>query len=256
MVMNRQTQKLIGNVLMPIYLHQEESYGVNDTNRLLASLPAREREQFFAGCDIVEVELGQILAESGEPFQHVYFPIDCLISLLVCLENSSRLKVSMTGNEGMLGSSLILDSQTSPLQAQVLGAGTALRMSADRFLSHVESTPALEKLIKRYMNGLFNQVSHSAACNYYHAVEERLARWLLLTHDRTRGDQLRLTQAFLSSMLGVRRSSITLAARALQKRGLIDYSRGNITVCDRLGLENASCRCYVADQVIYSQVAG
>ncbi len=248
--------EFIESVFMAIYLHQETSYKFNDTNRLLDSLPAKEREQFVADCDIVEVEFGQILAEPGEQFQHVYFPLDCLISLLARLENNARVKVSMAGNEGMLGISLILGGQKSPLQAQVLGAGTALHMPSDKFLSHLERTPALDQMIKRYINGLFNQISHSAACNYYHAVEGRLARWLLMTHDRTRGDQLRLTQGFLASMLGVRRSSVTVAARALKKRGLIDYYRGKIVVEDRPGLEEASCRCYVADQEIYSQMVG
>jgi CRP-like cAMP-binding protein len=229
---------------------------ISDSNRLLDSLPAGDKEHFLADCDTVVLEFGQILAEPGEEILYVYFPVDCLISLLVRLENQARLKVSMTGNEGMLGTPLMLDARTSPLQAQVEGVGTALRMSSACFLSHLESTPALAKLIKRYMNGLFTQVSQSAACNYYHAVEARLARWLLMTHDRTSGDQLQLTQSFLASMLGVRRSSITLAARALQKRELIDYYRGNITVHDRPGLEKASCRCYAADQEIYSQMVG
>lgn len=227
---------------------------ISDSNRLIASLPARDKEHFLADCDAVELKFGQILAEPGEPILHVHFPVDCLISLLVRLENKARLKVSMVGNEGMLGTPLMLGAQTSPLQALVQGEGTALRMSTTCFLSHLERIPGLETLIKQYMNGLFSQIFHSAACNYYHAVEERLARWLLITHDRTRGDQLRLTQEFLASILGVRRSSITLAARALQKRELINYRRGNITVNDRRGLEKASCLCYAADQEIYSQM--
>ncbi len=241
---------------MANYLPQENSYGFNDTNRLLDILPASEKEQFLADCDSVELKSGQILAEAGEEIKHVFFPVDCLISLLVRLDNNAQLKVSMAGNEGMFGTSLMLGAKTSPLQALVQGAGTILRMPSDRFLSHLERSTALDQLIKRYMNGLFNQISHSAACNYYHAVEGRLARWLLMTHDRTRGDQLQLTQNFLASMLGVRRSSITVAARALQKRRLIDYHRGKITVDDRPGLERASCRCYAVDQEIYSQIVG
>jgi len=226
------------------------------TNQLLDSLPAEDRKRFLADCDTVNLAFGQVLAEPGEQILHVYFPIGCLISLIVSLERNSRLEVSMAGNEGMLGISLMLGAQASPLQALVQGAGPVLRMSSAGFLDHLQRSPALEGVLKRYLNGLLGQVTQSAACAHFHVVEARLARWLLMTHDRTSGDQLQLTQSFLASMLGVRRSSITLAARALQKRELIDYYRGNITVHDRPGLEKASCRCYAADQEIYSQMVG
>ena len=217
------------------------------TNRLIDSLPEEERELFLAECDTVNLDFGQILAETGEPIQHVYFPVGCLISLIVSLESKSRLEVSMAGNEGMLGITLMLGAYKSPFQALVQGAGPALRMSSACFLNHLESSSALDGVIKRYLNVLLGQISQSAACARFHLVEARLARWLLMTHDRTRGDQLRLTHEFLSSMLGVRRAGVTQAACALQNRGLIDYQRGNITVHDRAGLERASCRCYSDD---------
>lgn len=227
-----------------------------DTNQLIDSLPERDREHFLAGCDTVELESGQILAEPGGRILHVHFPTGCLIALVVSLDSRARMEVSMAGNEGMLGISLILGAQTSPLQAMVQGAGTALRMSSACFLSHLERSPALEQLIKRYLNVLLSQISQSAACAHYHEVEARLARCLLMTHDRTRGNQLHLTHEFLSSMLGVRRAGISEAAKALQRRGLINYQRGNIIVHDRLGLEEAACPCYNTDREIYGQMFG
>jgi hypothetical protein len=149
----------------------------------------------------------------------------------------------------MLGISLMLGAQASPLQALVQGAGPVLRMSSAGFLDHLQRSPALEGVLKRYLNGLLGQVTQSAACAHFHVVEARLARWLLMTHDRTHGDQLHLTHEFLSSMLGVRRAGVTRAASELQVRGLIDYQRGHITVNDRRGLEQASCRCYADDLV-------
>ncbi len=218
-----------------------------DTNQLLDSLPAEDRERFLADCDTVRLEFGQSLAEPGEQILDVHFPTGCLISLIVSLGSKTRLEVSMAGNEGMLGSSLMLGAKTSPLQALVQRAGPALRMSSACFLSHLARSSALEAAIKRYIHVLLSQISQSAACAHSHVVEARLAKWLLMTHDRTHGDQLQMTHEFLSSLLGVRRAGVTRAASALQSRGLIEYQRGNITVNDRPGLERASCRCYADD---------
>lgn len=224
------------------------------TNRLLDNLPQEDRERFLADCEMVEMGLGQVLAEPGDRISNAHFPLDCFISLIATLENGSRLEVSMAGNEGMVGSSLMLGARSSSLQVLVQGAGPALRMSSACFQEHLEKSPALERLIKRYLNVLLNQISQSAACAHFHGVEARLARWLLMTHDRAHVDQLHLTHEFLSGMLGVRRAGVTLAAKALQMRGLIDYRRGRITVLDRPGLEEASCRCYAASREIYDQL--
>ncbi|GGC86080.1 Crp/Fnr family transcriptional regulator [Halopseudomonas salina] len=227
---------------------------LSNPNRLLDSLTAQELERFVADSDMVDLKFGQVLAEPGERILHVYFPIDCLASLIVTLESGARLEVSMVGNEGMVGVSLMLGVQESSIQVLVKGGGTALRMSSACFQDHLERSPALKKAIKRYLNALMSQIAQSAACAHFHAVEPRLARWLLMTHDRTQGDQLHLTHEFLSSMLGVRRSGVTVAAKALQSRGLIGYQRGKITVHDRPGLEEASCHCYVADRQIYDRM--
>lgn len=224
------------------------------TNRLLDSLPKKDRKRFLNDCETVDLEFGQLLSEPDENISHVHFPIDCLLSQIITLESGARLEISMAGNEGMAGISLMLGAQKSSLQVLVQRGGPALRMPAACFLDHLERSPALEKLMKRYLNVFINQISQSAACSYFHAMTARLARRLLMTHDRTQGDQLHLTHEFLSAMLGVRRAGITLAARALQERGLINYRRGNITVDDRAGLEEASCRCYVDDLDIHSQM--
>ncbi|SEL52288.1 Crp/Fnr family transcriptional regulator [Halomonas daqiaonensis] len=224
------------------------------SNRLLDSLPEEDRKRFLADCEIVDLAFGRKLAEPGETISYAFFPIDCLVSLIATLESGGRLEVSMAGNEGMVGFPLMLGAEKSSLQAVVQGAGAALRMSSACFQDHLERSPALERLMKRYLNVLMSQISQSAACAHYHSLEARTARWLLMTHDRTRGDELRITHEFLSGMLGVRRAGVTLAAKALQRRGLIDYQRGRITVHDRPGLEAASCRCYATDRKTYGQM--
>lgn len=223
------------------------------TNRLLDTLPEEERDPFFVDCEIVDLEPGQILTEPGERISHVYFPIDCVVSLIVGLESGARLEVSMAGKEAMVGIALILGAQRSSLQVIVQGAGPALRMPAACFLDHLDRSPVLERRMRRYLNVLISQISQSAACAHFHEVTPRLARRLLMTHDRTQGDQLSLTQEFLSSMLGVRRAGVTLAAKVLQTRGLIDYQRGSIIVNCRHGLEKASCRCYADGWEMYGQ---
>lgn len=224
------------------------------TNWLIDSLPEEERTRFLADCETVELPFGQMLAEPGETLSHVLFPIDCRVSLIATLESGGRLEVSMVGSEGMVGIPLMLGAQTSALQMLIQGAGSALRMTSACFQDHLARSPALEKLMKRYLNVLISQISQSAVCTHYHALEARMARWLLMTHDRNRGDQLSITHEFLSNMLGVRRAGVTLGAKALQRRNLITYQRGKITVLDRAGLEKAACHCYNADREIYAQM--
>lgn len=224
------------------------------TNQLLDSLPEKEKKSFLADCETVEMAFGQLLAEPGDNISHAVFPLDCFISLIATLDSGDQLEVSMAGKEGMVGIPLVLGAQTSALQMLVQGAGPALRMSSACFQDHLARSPILEGLMKRYLNVLLNQISQSAACAHYHALEARMARWLLMTHDRTHGDQLHLTHEFLSGMLGVRRAGITLAATALQRRGLINYQRGRITVQNRAGLEEASCQCYATDCDIYDKM--
>lgn len=227
---------------------------VPSTNQLLAGLPASELEIFMAACDTVALAFGEVLVEPGERFTYVYFPLDSFISLIVILGDDNRLEVTMAGREGMLGTCLVLGIEEAPLRALVQGAGSALRMEAARFQQLLFTSPVLHQRLKRYLYVLMSQVAQSAACNHFHQVEARLARWLLMTQDRAGSDLLLLTHEFLAMMLGVRRSGITLAAKALQTRGLIRYCRGKIEVLDRPGLVERACGCYTADRALYAKV--
>ncbi|MCA1770433.1 MAG: Crp/Fnr family transcriptional regulator [Halomonas sp.] len=224
------------------------------SNRLLDSLPEEERLRFLADCETVYLKFGRMVVQPGESMTHAFFPLDCIISLIATQESGGRLEVAMAGNEGMVGIALMLGTQESSLQALAQGAGQVLCIPASCFQDHLKRSPELEGVMKRYLNVLMSQISRSAVCSHFHGVEARLARWLLMTHDRTRGDELLITHEFLSGMLGVRRAGVTKAAKALQSRGLIDYQRGRITVLERPGLGDASCSCYVADCEIYARM--
>lgn len=224
------------------------------TNQLLFQLPANERYAFMTACETVELAFGEVLVEPTECVSHVYFPLDGFISLIVKLDDGHRLEVGMAGREGMMGISLVLGIEEAPLSALVQGAGSALRMEAASFQQLLLSSPVLHQWLKRYLYVVMNQFARSAACNHFHQVEARLARWLLMTQDRAGADRLQLTHEFLAMMLGVRRAGVTLAAIALQTRGLIRYQRGEITVLDRPGLIEASCGCYAADCALYTKV--
>jgi len=223
-------------------------------NQLLVELPEVERNAFMAACETVELSFGEVLLQPTETFTHVYFPIDSFISLIAVFGTDSRLEVAMAGREGMLGMPLVLNVEETQLIALVQGAGSALRMTAESFQRLLPDSPVLHQRLKRYIYVVMTQLATSAACNHFHRIEERLARWLLMTQDRAGTDQLNLTHEFLAMMLGVRRAGITLAAIALQARGLIRYQRGTITVLDRPGLIEASCECYRDDCALYAKM--
>lgn len=215
-------------------------------NRLLAALPRKEHARLLPVLAPVDLKFGEILYQPNQPIPHVYFPIDCLVSLLVPTDGHHLLEVGMVGHEGMVGASIALGMPSSSLHALVQGAGSALRMSASRFRSELESGPAFRRLVYRHLHALMAQISETAACNHFHVVEARLARWLLMTRDRMRSAEFRMTHDFLAQMLGVRRVGVTEAAGALQSRKLIEYARGQIRILDHLGLEAACCGCYTA----------
>jgi len=225
-------------------------------NRLLASLPDRNRRRFLAACDQVELGFGDILCEGGDRIRHVYFPVSGFISLVATLEDGCRLEIGIVGDEGMLGISLVLGVNTTPHHALVQGAGTSLRMTAAAFQKEIRLDTLLRQRLDRYIHVLTTQLAQTAACTHYHLIEARLARWLLLTRDRAHSDEFHLTHEFLAYMLGVRRVGITRAAGALLERGLIRYSRGEIAILNGAGLQAASCPCYVQANRTYELTLG
>jgi CRP-like cAMP-binding protein len=223
-------------------------------NRLLESLPDSDLRRVLAGCEPVELALSQVLFTPGEMIGHVFFPTESFVSLQMPIDDLSSVEVGLVGSEGMLGVPLVLGVNVSPLLAVVQGAGSALRMEAGQFHRELERSPALQRELDRYVVVQLNQVAQSAACTRFHVVEERLARWLLMTQDRSRSSTFHITQEILALMLGVRRVGVTKAAGSLQKRRLIHYRRGNITILDRRGLKAAACGCYKADRDSYDRI--
>ncbi len=223
-------------------------------NRLLAALPRKDHEQLFANFEQVELTLTEVLNRPGELISYVYFPISSFISMVMPVEDGTGLEVGMVGNEGMFGITLTLGVDTTPFHAVVQGTGSALRIAAPVFLDELEQSLALQRGLKRYLYVSISQIAQTAACNRFHTVESRLARWLLMTQDRAHADTFHITHVFLAYMLGVRRVGITKAASSLQSLNIISYQRGNITILDRVALEAITCVCYRIDKETYQNV--
>lgn len=227
----------------------------SSVNRLLEGLSPRARATFLEKGERVKLRYGDILGEPGERINQVYFPIEGFVSLVATIKGNGSLEVGLIGNEGMLGIPLALAVEISPLRALVQGSGVAWRMEAADFVEALKKTPALARLLQRYAYVLMVQLAQTAICTCFHPLEARLARWLLMTHDRAHTGHFYLTHELLATMLGVRRSGVSNAAAALQRSNLILYSRGSITVLNRDGLEAASCECYRVVASAYESIA-
>jgi CRP-like cAMP-binding protein len=225
-------------------------------NHLIARLPVAERTRLLACGERFELRLSEVLCESGAPTRHVHFPTDGFISLVARVDAHPGLEMGMVGREGMVGAQLVLGVTHSPLRALVQGAGTSWRLAFSDFEHVLASSPALRRDLNRYLYVLLAQTMASAGCLRFHLIGPRLARWLLMSQDRAHARHFHVTHEFLAYMLGVRRVGVTVAAGELQRRGLITYHRGELTVLDRGGLEAAACSCYAADRAVYAEHLG
>jgi CRP-like cAMP-binding protein len=224
-------------------------------NGLLELLAPEDLLRMRAELEPVALHVHDVLYEPGEEIKYVYFPTSGCISMVHALRDGN-VEVGTIGFEGMVGIAVLLGGTSAPTRALVQVEGEGYRISTDAFRRIIASSQSTARVFLRFGLALFNQVAQSVACNRLHSLEERCARWLLITHDRVEGDEFRLTQEFLSYMLGVHRPAVTLAAGVLQKAGYIHYSRGKITVTDRSGLEGVSCACYAATRDDYAVLLG
>ena len=221
-----------------------DEFGDPRQNKVLGALHPAERERIFPHLQLVPMPLGKIVYESGDALRHVYFPADCIVSLLYVMRDGASAEISVVGNEGLVGVALFMGGETTPSRAIVQSAGKAYRLIAKRLKLEFNRHGQLQLLLLRYTQALITQMAQTAVCNRHHSVDQQLCRWLLLSLDRLPSNQLTMTQELISNMLGVRREGVTAAAAKLQHLGVIRYSRGKITVLDRPKLEELCCECY------------
>jgi CRP-like cAMP-binding protein len=213
-------------------------------NHLLAAVPAAESQRLYPHLELVPLPLGDVLYESGDPLQHVYFPTDSIVSLLYVMADGASAEIAVVGNEGVIGIALFMGGETMPNRAVVQSAGHAYRLKGQLLKEEFNRAGELQHLLLRYTQALLTQMSQTAVCNRHHSVDQQLCRWLLLSMDRLPSNELTMTQELIANMLGVRREGVTEAAGRLQSAGLIHYSRGHITVINRPRLEARVCECY------------
>ena len=222
-------------------------------NQLLAALPPDEWARWLPMLEWVQLPLGEVLYESGVTLSHVYFPTTAIVSLLYVMENGASAEIAVVGHEGIVGVSLFMGGESTPSRAVVQSAGEGFRVKALAIKEAFTRAPVLHLLL-RYTQALITQMSQTAVCNRHHTLDQQLCRWLLLSLDRLKGSELVMTQELIANMLGVRREGVTEAALKLQKAGLIRYTRGRITVLDRVGLEQRSCECYAVVKHEYDRL--
>ncbi len=213
-------------------------------NHLLNCLPEEEYQRLLPHLELVNIPLAEVIYESGDELRYVYFPTTCIVSLLYVMENGASAEIAVIGNDGIVGVALFMGGGSMPNRAVVQSAGYAYRMRGHLLMKEFNLFGAMLHLLLRYTQALITQMAQTAVCNRHHSVDQQLCRWLLLSMDRLPGNELTMTQELIANMLGVRREGVTEAAGKLQHAGLIQYSRGRITVLDRPGLEERVCECY------------
>jgi|ERR1700677_1480026 CRP-like cAMP-binding protein len=229
-------------------------YAEPRNNFLLAALPDGEWQRWRHFLERVEMPLGEVLYEARATLTHVYFPTTSIVSLLYVMENGASAEIAVVGNEGLVGISLFMGGESTPSRAVVQSAGHGLRLKAQLMKDEFDRAGPVLHLLLRYTQALITQMAQTAACNRHHTLDQQLCRWLLLSLDRLRANELAMTQELIANMLGVRREGVTEAALKLQQAGLISYTRGRITVLDRAGLEQRTCECYAVVKREYDRL--
>ena len=224
------------------------------SNHLIAALPQQEWARWSSMVEWVDMPLGEVLYESGTVQSHVYFPTTSIVSLLYVMESGASAEIAVVGNDGVVGISLFMGGETTPSRAVVQSAGQGFRLSSMIIKQEFNRAGSVMHLLLRYTQALITQMAQTAVCNRHHSLDQQLCRWLLLSMDRLRGNELVMTQELMANMLGVRREGVTEGALKLQKAGLIRYSRGHITVLDRKGLEARTCECYAVVKREYERL--
>jgi CRP-like cAMP-binding protein len=213
-------------------------------NNLLAVLPDAELARMAPHLVLVDMPLGQVVYESGDRLDHVYFPTTCIVSLLYVMEDGASAEIAIVGNEGMIGISIFMGGETTPSRAIVQSAGQAYQLDSRVLKDEFRRAGPVQRVLLRYTQALITQMAQTAVCNRHHSIDQHLCRWLLLSLDRLSSNELKMTQELIANMLGVRRPGVSEAAMKLQEAGLIRYSYGHIEVLDRRGLEKRVCECY------------
>jgi CRP-like cAMP-binding protein len=237
---------------MPKTKHTDDPH----LNHLLAALPAAEFNHLKDNLEPVRLALGEVIYESGEQLEYIYFPTTAIISLLYIMENGSTAEIGMAGNDGLVGIALYMGGSTTPNRAVVQSAGNAFRLRSKALKSEFGLGETFQNILLRYTQYLMTQISQTAVCNRLHSVEQQLCRWLLINHDLLQTNKLIMTHDLIANMLGVRREGVSIAAGRLQNKKIIKYVRGTITMLDRKKLEDDACECYAVVKEEYDRLMG